>query len=137
MDTQMTVSELLPIHIPTLAEARLFLSALTLPQRLPADAEFERADWFLGTPGWESMAVRYRVGGGWLRLHQIEPTTEVVIGSLDATPRVLATGRTLFTATLANGYSLVRWRLEDGRRFHLTSDVLSVDELAAIAATVL
>ena len=135
MDTQMTVRELLPIDIPTLAEARLLVPALTLPQGLPADAEFERADWFLGTPGWESIAVRYRVGGGWLRLHQIEPTTEAVIGSLDATPRVLATGRTVFTTTLANGLSFVRWQDEGGRRFDLTSDVLSVDELAAIAAT--
>ncbi len=136
MDTEMTLRELQPIRIPTLAEARLLVPALTLPRRLPAEAKFAHADWFLGTPGWESIAVRYQVGRGWLRLHQIEPATMGLIGSLDTTPCVLATGRTVYTTTLANGLSFVRWQDEGGRRFDMTSDVLSVDELAAIAATV-
>ena len=137
MDAEMTVRELRPIRIPTLAEARLLSPAHRLPRRLPADAEFDDADWFLGTPpGWESMAVRYRVGGGWLRAHQIEPLAGVLIGAIEAAPRTLATGRIVCTATLANGCSLVKWQDEDGRRFDLTSNVLSVDELAAIAATV-
>ena len=138
MDAEMTVRELRPVRIPTLAEARLLVPTLMLPGRLPADAAFDHAEWFLGSPPrWESMALRYRVGSGWLRIHQIEPATMGLIGSLQAAPRVLATGRTVFTATLPNGCSLVKWQGDDGRRFDLTSDVLTVDELAAMAVSVL
>ena len=133
----MSAKELRPIRIPTLAEARLLVPTLKLPRRLPADAAFEDADWFLNTqPGWESMAVRYRVGGGWLTVHQVEPAETTSIRTYEPAPRVLPTGRTIFATTLTDDFHLVDWQEEDGRRFELTSNVLAVDQLAAIAETV-
>ncbi len=137
MDSRMTVRELRPIYIPTLAEARLLMPTLQLPRQLPETATFEHAAWFLDTVGgWESMAVHYRVGGGWLRIHQAGPAATRSLRAYAPTPRRLAGGRTVGTATLVNGCSLVDWQEAGGRRFTLTSDVLSVETLAAIADSV-
>jgi hypothetical protein len=136
MDNQFTVTELRPIRVPTLAEARLLVPALKLPRPLPARATFEYADWFTNaTGGWESIALRFRIGDGWLRTYQVEPTEVQSLRSYTATPRVLASGRSVLTATVKDGIRLVEWTDEDGRRVHLISNVLSTDELTAIAET--
>ena len=136
MESQFTVTELRPIRIPTLAEARLLVPALKLPQELPTDTTFEHADWFIEPAGgWESIAVRFRLGEGWLRMYQVEPTTVQSLRSYTATSRVLATGRSVLTATVKDGIHLVEWTDEDGRRIHVISNVLSTDELTEIAGT--
>jgi hypothetical protein len=137
MEPQFTVTELRPIRIPTLAEARLLVPTMKLPHDLPTNAAFEHADWFIDPAGgWESIAARFRLGDGWLRLYQVEPAEIEALRSYAPASRVLATGRTVHTATLSNGIHLVEWYDEHGRRMHLISNVLSVDELIGIAETV-
>ncbi len=136
MDMHGVVTELRPIRIPTLVEARLLVPALKLPRRLPPNAVFAFADWFLGAPStWESIALRYCTGAGWLRLHQIEPTLVAPLRAHTPMTRVEVRGRSLFTATLHEGLNLVEWQDTDGRRYHLTSAALSLDDLTAIAGS--